>query len=378
MRIGINAAFLDESFNGLSVYTRSVIEEFSNSGHEVYLYTSESALISGNNQIKWRKTPHSLRAEKGSIGNALRVLLWSQTVLPLNLLRDRIDVLLSPIPEGMLVPVCPQVLVVHDLFPFFFPELFPRWRYYFRSVLPKILKASCHIISVSHHTKRDLVSQLDVPEDKIQVVYNSIDPLYFSNEPGVPPEAFENKPYFLFVGRSTAYKNLEMVLRAMAALHNDIEHDLVCVLGFTSVLDKEHFSMIMDLASSLGIRHRVRVYTDIPRTQILYLYRHATALLLLSKYEGFGYPPLEAMAVGTPAIVSDSTSLPEVVGSGGICVPNDEPHFTAKAMKQLACNPLFRAEMSQRGKERAQQFSTTKSSSLIRSLIESCAGPGAK
>lgn len=372
MRIGINAAFLDENFGGLSVYAQSIIEELSNSGNDIYVYTSESARFNGTNQITWRRTPRITRAEKGSVGNAIRALIWTQAVLPFHLLRDRIQVLLSPIPEGMLVPVCPQVVVVHDLFPFFFPELFQRWKYYFQWVLPKVLRVSRHVIAVSHHTKRDLVRQLGVPEDKIQVVYNSVDPLYFSEEPGVPPDSFTDKPYFLFVGRSTAYKNIEMVLRALATVHDLVDHELVCVLGLTSALDREHFSEMLDLASSLGIRHKLRIHIGIPRPQLLYLYRHATALLLLSKYEGFGYPPLEAMAVGTPAIVSDSTALSEIVGPAGICVPSDESFAAAAAMKKLACDPVFRAEMSERGKMRAQQFSTAQNSSLIRSLVESC------
>ncbi len=372
MRIGINAAFLDESFSGLSVYAQSVIDELSNSDHEIYVYTSARTRFDSNARIKLRSTPAMARAERGSAGNVIRALVWAQTALPTHILRDRIQVLVSPTPEGMLVPICPQIVVVHDLFPLFFPDLFPRWRYYFQWVLPKVLEASRRVIAISHHTKGDLIHQLGVAEDKIQVVYNSVDALYFSEDPGVPPEAFENKPYFLFVGRSTAYKNIEMVLRALAAIHNNVEHELVCVLGFTSALDREHFSVMMDLASDLGVRHRLRIYTGIPRSQLLYLYRHATALVLLSKYEGFGYPPLEAMAVGTPAIVSDSTALSEIVGQDGICVSNNEPFSAAKAMKKLVHDPAFRAEMSKRGRARAQQFSTAQNSSSMRSLIEGC------
>lgn len=376
MRVGINAAFLDGSFNGLSVYAQSVIDELTHSNNEIYIYTSERARLNGNGQTKLRATAKIVRAEKGTMGNALRTLVWSQTALPARLLRDRIQLLLSPVPEGMLVPICPQVVVVHDLFPFFFPDLYPRWKYYYQRVLPRVLKASRRVIVVSNHTRQDLVRQLGVPENKIEVVYNWVNPLYFSEARGVPPKEFKDEPYFLFIGRCTAYKNLEMVLRALAAISQHVEHALVCVLGVTSALDREHLSKMLDLATGLGVQNRLRIYTGIPPAQLLYLYRHATALVLLSQYEGFGYPPLEAMAVGTPAIVSDTTALSEVAGPGAICVPHTEPHPAAEAMKRLACNPAFRAEMSALGRARAQQFSAERSIQSIRSIIENCASSG--
>lgn len=376
MRLAINAAFLDGSFNGLSVYAQSIIDALTQSNNEIHVYTSEPARLNVNGQTKLRRTPKSIRAERGTIGNALRALVWSQTALPARLLRDRIQVFLSPVSEGMLVPVCPQVVVVHDLFPFFFPDLYPRWKYYYQRVLPHVLKVSRRVIVVSKHTRQDLVRQLGVPEDKIEVVYNWVNPLYLSDAPGAPPEHFKDEPYFLFVGRCTAYKNLEMVLRALAAIRSTVGHALVCVLGITSALDREHLSKMLDLAVSLGIRDRLRIYTGVPPAQLLYIYRHATALVLLSKYEGFGYPPLEAMAVGTPAIVSDSTALSEVAGSAAVCVPNAEPYAAAEAMKRLACDTAFRAKMSARGKARARQFSAERSIGLISSIVESCASSG--
>lgn len=372
MRIAINAAFLSGSFDGLSTYARSVIEDLSHSGNEVLVYASERPDLNGNGMSRWRSTPSMVRADKGTMGNALRALVWSQTGLPARLLRDRVQVLLSTKPEGMMVPVCPQVVVVHDLFPFFFPELYPRWKYYFRYVLPKVLKASSSIIAVSEHTRQDLVSQLGVPETKITVVYNWVDPLFFSDQSGTPPEGYEDGPYFLFVGRSTPYKNLEMVVRAFAAISQKIPQKLFCVLGFSSGPDRAHYSQVLDLSTKLGVRNRLRVYTSLPPIQLLFLYKHATALVLLSKYEGFGYPPLEAMAAGTPAIVSDSTALVEVAGPAAICVPNTDPGPAAGAMEKLADDPASRAALGERGVAHARKFSRGQSGRALRSVLERC------
>lgn len=370
MRIAINAAFLGGGFDGLSTYTRSVVDELSGSESEVFVYTSEPNSLNGNGRAKWRPTPAAIRAERGLSGNALRTLVWSQTGLPARLLRDRAQVLLSTLPEGMLAPVCPQVVVVHDLFPLFFPALYPRWRHYFRHVLPRVLRASDSVIAVSNHTKQDLVRHLGLPEKRISVVYNWIDPLFFSDEPGVPPEGYEAGPYFLFVGRSTAYKNLGMVVRALATIREDVKHDLACVLGFTSELDRRHYAQVLELASRLGVRQRLRVYTGLQPRQLLFLYRQATALVLLSKYEGFGYPPLEAMAAGTPAIVSNSTSLGEVAGPAAVSVANDVPGPAAEAMKKLAGDRAYRARLAEEGKVHAGNFSRERSGRLIRLILE--------
>lgn len=376
MRIAINAAFLGGRSEGLATYARSVIEDLSLSGHETYIYAPERMELGRDGHTKWRRTPRSLRAEAGTMANILRATVWSQTALPVRVLRDRAQVLLSTLPEGMLVPVCPQVVVVHDLIPLFDRESSRLRRSYFERVVPLVLKASHSVIAASEHTKRDLVSSLGVPEEKITVVYNWLGPMFFSEEPGKSPQDHESGPYYLFVGRPSPQKNLEMVIRAFARIRSQVNHKLICVLGFAGPRDRLLYSELLDLADRLGVRERLQIYSCIPRSELLFLYRNATALVLLSKYEGFGYPPLEAMAVGTPAIVSDSTSLAEVAGPGAVCVPNTEPGPAAEAMKRLACDPLYRAELVEAGKAHARQFSRERSVRLMRSVIERCVATG--
>lgn len=372
MRIAINAAFLGGRAEGLATYARSVADGLSRCGHETFVYSSERMKLGGNGVSRWRPTPACLRAEAGGKANILRAAVWSQTGLPARVLRDRVQVLLSTLPEGMVVPVCPQVVVVHDLFPLFFPELYPRWSYYFRYFLPRVLRASRCVIAVSHNTRRDLIEHLHIPGEKVAVVHNWIEPLYFSSEPGSPPEGFDAGPYFLYVGRLSPYKNLEMVVRAFAAAQHEVREKLVCVLGFLNPGNSEYYSEILDLAKRLGVRDRLQIYSGIPRSELLYLYRNATALVLLSKYEGFGYPPLEAMAGGTPAIVSNSTALAEIAGPGAVCVPNTEPGPAAEAMKKLACDAEYRAELSGKGKTHALQFSCDRGGRMIREILERC------
>lgn len=376
VRIAVNAAFLGGRSEGLDTYARSVIADLMHSEHKILVYSSERMGTNGNGNSRWRRTSKTLRAVAGTRGNFLRAMVWSQTVLPARLMRDRAQVLLCTMPEGMLNPVCPQVIVVHDLFPLVVPDRYSRWKHYFRYVLPRVLRASSCVVTDSHCTKHDLVDLLSVPEEKIEVIYPWIDPLFFSGDTGEPPADYHPEPYFLFVGRPAPNKNLKTVIRALAAIRSEVAHKLVCVLGFSGVRDHAYYSEILDLAVSLGVQDRLRVYSGIRRPQLLFLYRHATALILLSKLEGFGYPPLEAMATGTPAIVSNSTSLAEVAGPGAVCVPNTEPDCAAEAMRRLASDSAYRATLSEAGTLRARQFSREQSGRLLRSVLECCAESG--
>lgn len=369
MRIAVNASFLSERLGGLTTYSLSVIDYLCQCGEEVMVYTPDCVKLNGHPPTRRRSTPQALRAAAGRAGNMLRALGWCQSVLPLQALRDGTDVLFSTVPEGMLMPVCPQVVVVHDMMPLLYPEEYPRWRHYFRHVLPRLLKSCQRVIADSEHTRQDLIRELRVPEGKIDIVYPWVDPLFFSGDPGSAPDGYEPEPYFLFVGYSIPRKNLETVIRALARVHDDVAEGLICVLGFNHDSDHDYCSRMVELSEELGVRHRLRIYSRLTQREILFLYRHATALVMLSQYEGFGYPPLESMAVGTPAIVSDSTSLGEISGPAGVCVPCMDLEAAANAMVRVATESEYRIGLSETGLLHAAKFTREETGRNILSVL---------
>ncbi len=369
MRIAVNSAFLGDRSGGLTTYSLSVIDHLCQCGEEVIVYAPDCVKLNGHPPTSKRNTPTALCGSAGSVGNTLRAMAWCQTVLPVQLLRDRVDVFFSTTAEGMLLPVCPQVVVVHDLLPLFFPEEYPRWKFYFRHLLPRLLKSCRLVIAISDCTKQDLVRELKVPEERIEVVYNGVDPLFFSDDPGSPPAGFLLEPYFLFIGASIPRKNLETVIRALAQIQNEIPHGLSCVLGLHDREKREYCSQMLELAAELGIRKRLRVYSCLTQREILFLYRRATALVMLSQYEGFGYPPVEAMAVGTPAIVSDSTSLGEVSRPAAIGVPCMDVKASAEAMLRVATEAGYRRTLSDAGLRHAAKFTRDKCGRQILSIL---------
>jgi glycosyltransferase involved in cell wall biosynthesis len=369
VRIAVNASFLSEWIGGLANYSISVIDYLCQCGEEAIVYVPDCVKLNGHKPARRRATPASLRSSAGGVGSTLRALVWCQTALPLRALRDRVDVLFSTVAEGMLMPVCPQVVVVHDLMPLFYSEEYPRWRHYFRHALPRLLNSCQRVIADSVHTRQDLIRELGVTEEKIEVVYPWVDPLFVSDDPGSPPEGYKPEPHFLFIGASIPRKNLETVVRALARIKDKVPHSLVCVLGLGHETKERYLAQMLDLANELGVRQRMLVLSNLTQREILFLYRHATALVMLSQYEGFGYPPLESMAVGTPAIVSDSTSLGEVSGPAGIAVPCMDVKAAADAMLRVATDSEYRRGLSEAGVLHAARFSREETGRQILSVL---------
>lgn len=374
MRIAINAAYLNPgAHDGIANVGRGVIKSLSQLDDEIILYAPESIECEAGGKVLHRPTPKRLTVRTGPVGGFMRVGIWSQTVLPYRALRDRADVVLSPVPEGVFFRAVPQVVMVHDLFPFIFPDLFGPWRHYFAHGLPRVLNACARIIATVGQAKIEMVNRLHIPEEKIEVVHLGINPIFFSDDPGTAPNGYEEGPYFLFVGRCDPHKNIEAVWQAYAAIHQSVPHKLAVVLDFYGKHGNPYYEQLLKEAATLGFADKLRVFSGLQLRELLFMYRHATALILLPKYEGFGLPPIEAMAVGTPAIVSNTTGPGEVAGPGAICVPPDEPLRAAEAMRELASNQEYWTRCSQTAAKHASQFTWERTARRIRSVLASVA-----
>lgn len=348
MRLALNATFIGERYNGISTYAEGLIGALLQQQYEIVLYSSKMRPRTPG--LHLHRTSRWFRADNGGWASFYR-FAWLQTALPF-LLRDQgLLLFFSPNAEGMLFPPVHQIIQVHDLIPLFYPEECPRLVRYYRYFLPRVISASRMVFVVSEHTKRDLVDAYSVSGEKIAVIYNGINEEFFTSESALRPRGFEIKKYFLFVGTYAPRKNLETVVCALASIAKEVREDLVVVAH-----DDPRASRIKALAYRMGIGDRLRFLSGLSVPELAYVYQHATALVLLSDYEGFGYPPLEAMASGTSAIVSDSTSLAEVVGTAAIKVPTRDVEAAAAAMRALATDPNFRSEYCRRGRERAQKF----------------------
>lgn len=314
------------------------------------------------------------RMARGNFAGNLLRLAWHQAALP-RFLRGRGNgVFYSTTIDGMIAPVCPQVVTVHDLIPLIHPESGPRLRYHFRYVVPRIVRASAAIIAMSEATRRDLARLYAIPPERVHVVHQGYRAAVFNPGAGERSAAVRARfglgRYLLATADGRSYKNIPRVLEALARLgREDLQLALV---GRTSRKEVD----LPALAERLGIGARVRFLGFVSDEELAALYAGAEAFVFPSLYEGFGIPPLEAMACGCPVIVSDRASLPEVCGEAAIYVDPDRVDAIAEAMGRVVAEPALRAGLRERGLERAAQFSYRQAAGEILSVLRGVAADG--
>jgi len=253
--------------------------------------------------------------------------------------------------EGPIRAPIPQVVTVLDLIPLIYNKECPRQHLYYRMVMPLLLKRAVRVLTISEHARKTIVEYYRIPHQKIHVVYPALQREYFDLHDRNTEYGASWAPFFLFVGTFAKRKNLDTVIRAFAKVHESIDERLLVVAH-----PEPRMKIMIQLASELGVAKKVEFVSGLDVEHLASLYRRATALVLLSEYEGFGYPPLEAMACGTPAIVSDCSSMREVVGENAVRLKPNDVDGAAAAMVCLSKDSNLRATLVAEAKKRAEFF----------------------
>jgi glycosyltransferase involved in cell wall biosynthesis len=250
-----------------------------------------------------------------------------------------------------------SVFTLHDLAFRFYPQTHTAWNRRFLNVMmPHFLRAADAVIAVSEHTKRDAVRAYGLDEAKVKVVYEGVPPRF---RPATPEAAAAVRQkyslperFVLFVGTIEPRKNLSTLLTAFGQFKEwGGEHHLV-IVGRKGWLYESFFRQLR----ASGWERNVIFPGFVSDVDLPALYGGAEFFVFPSLYEGFGLPPLEALACGTPTLCADSSSLPEVVGDAALLVPPLDVAAWAEAMQRLACDANLRAALRARGPERARQF----------------------
>jgi glycosyltransferase involved in cell wall biosynthesis len=306
-------------------------------------------------------------------GGFLKRRLWPSTrwieipiSLPLELYRRPVDLLHAQTLAPAVCPV-PFVLTVNDLAWETNPEVFPpAIRLRLRKLVPRSAHRARLVLTVSEFTKKCLMEFYGLDERKIVVTYHGISSVY---RPVRDPAALQqvrvkhNLPerFVLYVGKIQARKNLPRLLAAFSSLvrQGSFPHHLVLV-GKRTWTSEETFASI----DSLGLTGRVVVTGEVPLEELALLYAAAEVFVFPSLAEGFGLPPLEAMACGTPVISSNATSLPEVVGDAGVLVDPYDVDALARAILDVTSSERLRRELREKGIARAATFSNRRMAEL--------------
>ncbi|OGO05762.1 MAG: hypothetical protein A2Y73_07290 [Chloroflexi bacterium RBG_13_56_8] len=287
-------------------------------------------------------------------------IAWEQVVQPWETYRQKLDLLHVPMNVGPIIASCPIVVTVHDLSFYHYPELFrPLQRVYQQVFTRRTVSRAAGVIAVSHSTRDDLIRMLGVPEDKVTVIHNGVGDEMYPIENLEKVNAFRHqrqlpKEMILFLGTIEPRKNLVSLLEAYAILRKkrDFNHQLV-IAGARGW----YYEKIYDTVERLGLRNEVLFPGYVPSDELALWYNAASLFVYPSLYEGFGLPPLEAMACGTPVIVSNVSSLPEVVGEAGLTVDPRDPSALANAISHVLRDAQLRRKLREAGLVRTKEYS---------------------
>ncbi len=348
MRIAIDARLVSYIQGGTSRYTVSLVQAMAALGtsHEFIVLEGRKAegdpgWPEGVERRRLRTPPHHRH---------------EQIALPLELLALGVDLLHSPDFIPPFRRPCRSVITVHDLAFLRFPELLTpeSTRYY--SQVGRAVQSADQVIAVSEATRRDLLELLKADPAKVTVVYeaagddcaplSSRDVATHRKRLGLPER------FILFVGTIEPRKNLPVLLKAFARVWQKLRVPLV-VVGRKGWLYEEVFQTV----DSVGLRNEVIFVGPVDGRQLVYYYNCADCLVLPSLYEGFGLPVLEAMACGTPVVISNVSSLPEIVGDAGLGVDPSDVEGLAEAVTRVLSDDVLRTHLSQQGLLRARRFS---------------------
>lgn len=366
MRIAIDVRRIRDF--GIGTYIRNLLRAFAESAspHQFLLIGSPGDAKLRDLPANFQHVPHRFsdlnRRDHAALPWLIRNLDVDLTHIPMN----RVPLLLPR----------PYVVTIHDLSAVLFDPS-PGWlhqlrRYrFFRGV-----NRAERVIAVSGATRRDLENLTGVAPDRVRVVYNAPDPSFFkvarpadARAAGPESAALERRrvleryqisyPFLLYVGHIRPQKNIPRMVEAFAVARQQLAGDpALAQLRLILIGDEIHqHPEVRRAVIQSRVEDCVRFFGFVPLDTLRVIYASARAFLFPSLYEGFGLPPLEAMASGTPVITSGISSLPEVLGEAAVFVNPENVFDIARGIREVLLDERLRASLTALGRQRATQFS---------------------
>jgi len=306
--------------------------------------------------------------------------IYFELAIPRILRKVKADVFFSPDGYLSLRTNVPSIPVIHDInfvhHPAFLP---PKWRKYYNSHFPKFACKAAHIITVSDFCKQDISQTFQIPIEKISIAENSISDEFTTTDVVdkeiIMAQYTGGKDYFVFVGAMHARKNPLGMFRAFEGFKSKSKRDFkLLIVGEKKWSDPEAEKFFASMAHQKDIIFTGRV-SEVEKVHLL---RSATAMLFISKFEGFGVPILEAFAAGIPVIAARNSAMPEVGGDACLYADADDNEKVADLMIQLCLQPELRLSQIEKGKLQLEKFSWDRSTSIISEVITKVAEQHAK
>ena len=364
MRIAIDARKLRDY--GIGTYVRNLLRQLARQDHAteyVVLCQEPDCAMVAELGANFRAVPERAGAYS----------MREQLTVPLDLRRERANLFHAP--HYVLPPLtpCRAVVTIHDCIHLRFPQYLPsRIGFaYARASLWTATHRAARVITVSEASKRDILRYFRVPESRIEVIYNAIDDRYWEEPSDEEMDRVQqryqlNAPFVLYAGNIKPHKNLERLIEAFHLLRQDQNFKDVQLLIIGDEISK--YASLRRAVHRHKLHKYVRFFGFVPDQTLAALYRLAAVFVFPSLYEGFGLPPLEAMASGTPVITSNVSSLPEVVGDAALMIDPYDPAAIADAIRRVLDDAALRADLRLRGLAHAREFSWERSIRRVREI----------
>lgn len=287
-------------------------------------------------------------------------LWWDQGRIPWRAFRERVDLIHAPAFSGAVCRAQPLVLTVMDLLYTRYPEWLPtqRARWYWATWIPLTARHASAVITPSEATKQDLISFAGVPAHRITVVPLAIDPLFSRKPTCEEVQAYRvrqglTEPYVLYVGAIDRRKDWRGLLQAFGQARARVKSLRLVIAGLVSP-GRTH---LLEEIQTMGFGNDVEMPGHVADRDLPLLYAGAALFVYPSWWEGFGLPPLEAMAMGVPVITYRNSSLPEVVDDAALLLDPPYDHkLLADAIERLLTDHMFRDELIVRGYRQVRRF----------------------
>lgn len=368
MTIAIDGVFMTTSQpGGYRTYTRNLVRALASldSAHAFRILVDRPVDL--GLPRSWRT---NILARRGGLG-----FIWrEQAAIPRYVALNDVDLLHAPCATGPLHIKVPLVVTIHDAIEFTEPlppvRQSRRWamRVYSRFVQANVARAANHLITVSNYSKRQIAARFGINPDQITVIYGGHTHYPLEKVCSGRPDTISPPGYVLGIAAAAPRKNSLATLFAYALLPPVIRkgHPLVFVCTHRGVLES-----MQSTVTSLALEDHVRLLGNVTDGQLAALYHAGGVFVFPSLDEGFGLPPLEAMACGTPVIASNTGALPEVLGDAAILVSPSDIEGLATAIEAVLTDRELADSLRNRGLEHSRHFSWEKTARKTLAVYES-------
>jgi len=348
LKIAVDARMISRHMHGIGRYAHLLTGRFIRSGRD-----DEFFLLHNGEPLK-HLYPEGAPVHHVKICSP-PLSINEQTELPKMLGIIGPDIFHAPSIAVSIFKACRTVMTIHDMIPFVLEgRLRPKNILYRHLVLKRAARSADAILVDSEHTRKDVLELLRPEPGNVHVVPLGVDVLFFREVSLEKMKEFRSRyrleaPYFFTVVTPKPHKNAPFIVRAFEKLADKLDDALLVIGGLPG-------DDLREAVRSSSAAARIRLVDYISDDELPLFYRGAHIFLFASRYEGFGLPPLEAMASGAPVITSNSTSLPEVVGDCGLYFDPSRQEELQSAMLKLYDDSALRAELSEKGRARASTF----------------------